>query len=412
LARTYLRYEQSAQLWGRKKTGLLQPPELEFAVKWMHSPLTTADWARRYGGDFALATGYIETSKAQALREQEEERARLLASQEAEKQALIEQEKARYQRELREREEQQQLEERRRKEREARLWIRWATGACVVTLVLALWALWERSSAVRARTAAEKERDQLRDVVKEVRLGVLQIVHDVPDEVDREADVVLNTPTIPPMFSSLVTPLVKVLTRKIARAVQQSVLSSVITRYTKILDTYGNQQIRGDRATLYSEFGRAQCRQPRFKSAEPSGIIDAEKNFLRAVADYKQIYEQGPDRKQAGGKESRRDLSRSYTDLALAQEVQGRSTDAAATEATRAALWPDPAEERLEKAREWASWLPARGPGGVDLAAPAVAALREALDRGLRKPKALDDPIFDHLRKRDDFQRLRDRLGP
>jgi hypothetical protein len=417
LARTYLRYVHSARLWGRKKTGLLVPPELEFAVKWLRSPLTTAAWARRYGGDdFALATQYIETSEDQALREQEQEKARLLASQEAEKQALIEQEKARYERELRKLEElEEQLEEQRRKEREARRWIRWATGAFVVTLSLAVWALWERSSAVQARTAAEKERDQLRDVVEEIRSGVSQSMLEVPKEVERQVDAVLQPqPQVLKMFQllGLGPSFVEGLTRKISHAVQQSVLKIAIPRYTKILNTYANLQIRGDRGTLYLELGRAQCWPPRSEAAEPPGIIEAEKNFLLAVADHREVFEKEPDRKQREGKESRRDLSRSYTDLALAQAAQGRSADAAATEAARAALWPDPVEERLEQAREWASWLPARGPGDADLAVRAVAALREAIDRGLRDAKALDDPDFDRLRMRDDFQQLQRRLAP
>src|SRR5262249_8833394 len=52
LAKTYLRYEQSARLWKRGETGPLIPPEFDFALAWMQRKQTNPAWAQRYGGNF------------------------------------------------------------------------------------------------------------------------------------------------------------------------------------------------------------------------------------------------------------------------------------------------------------------------------------------------------------------------
>lgn len=407
LAKTYLRYVQSARLWERGETGLLAPPELEFAVKWLRSPLTTPVWARRYGGDFTLAARYIEASEAELLRGQEEERARLQAQQDAEKQALVEQEKVHYERELSERERQKEIEAQLQKERFARLWLRSVAVAFFVAFFLALWALYERASAERARVRAESERDQLRDVVDEVRVGVQTIIGNVPREVDAEVK-----RSGAPLVNAI--PFLGNFAQKISIALQQAVLKNSIAHYKAILDKHENLQIRSGRAALYRELGRIQYRQHQFAEAQAS--------FGLAVDDQKDVlFSKDPDRGKPRKQESRRELSQSYTDLAFVLGKADRKSDAAQAEAARAALWPDPKEERLEKARELASWIAPRAlesgstPEGrldAELADGAVAALQQSVDRGLRDARKLDDEIFEPLRMRADFQQLRRRLVP
>jgi hypothetical protein len=390
LAKTYLRYEQSARLWKRGETGVLVPPELDFAMTWLNSPLTTDVWARRYEGDFDLAAEYIQASQAQLLRQQEEERDRELARQAEEKRELLERERARHQREL------EQREQRQRDVYNRRL----LAGAGVALLCMggfACWAMYQRQKADRATDRANQERKQLEAVVDEVRAGVLSIIREVPKEVEQETKKTLpfGGITIPSYLMSF--------TGKISTALQEAVIQKAIEHYSAILDNHRNLQIRSGRAALYRELGRVQWRKFSLDAAEQS--------FRQALSDQKQVFEEDPDRDNPQGLDSRQDLSQSLTDLAELLEARGRTGEAAQAEASRGALWSDPKIERLEKARELSSWLTSDLPGNANRASRAIKAVDEAIGRGLNDPRLLDDESFKSLRDREDFRLLKTRLA-
>ena len=54
---------KSASLWHQNRGALYQSPNLEFALDWRARQQPTALWAKRYGGDFALALTFLEESK-------------------------------------------------------------------------------------------------------------------------------------------------------------------------------------------------------------------------------------------------------------------------------------------------------------------------------------------------------------
>jgi hypothetical protein len=392
LAKTYLRYEQSARLWKRGETGLLAPPELDFAMQWLNSPLTTDVWARRYEGDFALAEEYVRASEAQHQRQQEAERARELARQEAEKRELLERERARHERELEKREQLQ-------RDRYNRRLLAGAGVALLCMAGFASWAWYQREKADRATARANAERQQLEAVVQQleavvqqVRTGVLGIIREVPREVNEETKKTL------PLGGFAVQKYLMGYTATISSALQEKVIHQAIESYSAILSNHQNLQILSGRSALYRELGRIQCRKPSFDLAEQS--------FRQALSDQTTVFQDDPARDIPQGLDSRRDLSQSYTDLAELLEAQGRTSEAKAADADRTALWSDPKDERLEKARELASWLISDVPGNDQRASRAVQALKEAIARGQTELHLRDDESFKPLRDREDFRRL------
>ena len=116
-AETYDRLKESALLGRDKRTGLLSPPELDFALKWRSEKGPSLPWAQRYGGDFGLAMEFLDASE----RKHKEDEAECAAKCQ--------------------------------KERTNRL-IRWAALVTSVglagALVLLVWALWERDRVHQA----------------------------------------------------------------------------------------------------------------------------------------------------------------------------------------------------------------------------------------------------------------------
>jgi hypothetical protein len=63
-ANIYRRLAETASLWRQGESALWQSPDLEVALDWQKKERPTALWAKRYGGDFALATTFLAASKA------------------------------------------------------------------------------------------------------------------------------------------------------------------------------------------------------------------------------------------------------------------------------------------------------------------------------------------------------------
>ncbi len=71
-ADTYRSLAKSASLWQRGQSALWQSPDLERGLAWREGQQPTALWAKRYGGDFALAMAFLaESEQAKAAREAE-----------------------------------------------------------------------------------------------------------------------------------------------------------------------------------------------------------------------------------------------------------------------------------------------------------------------------------------------------
>jgi WD40 repeat protein/energy-coupling factor transporter ATP-binding protein EcfA2 len=67
-AETYRRLEESARLWRAGQTGMLVPPELDYALMWRREQGPSLPWAARYGGDFDLTMQFLDASQQSRLR--------------------------------------------------------------------------------------------------------------------------------------------------------------------------------------------------------------------------------------------------------------------------------------------------------------------------------------------------------
>ncbi len=120
-AEIYQRLEQTARLWKEGKAALWSTPDLDIAIKWKEEEHPTSEWAKRYGSNFDLSIKFLNASaQAQKKKHLQEER--------------------------------QRQEELRRTRRQ----LTWAVIGLIIALVLAGWALWERSKAEKARTETEQ----------------------------------------------------------------------------------------------------------------------------------------------------------------------------------------------------------------------------------------------------------------
>jgi len=75
-AESYRRLEDGARTWnrlGRDQRSLHNPPLLDLELEWQRAEHPTERWARRYGGDFALAMEFLQQSREQRERLQREE---------------------------------------------------------------------------------------------------------------------------------------------------------------------------------------------------------------------------------------------------------------------------------------------------------------------------------------------------
>ena len=59
----YRRLEKTASLWRKKRAGLWDTPDLDFALEWWARERPNAAWARRYGGDFDGAKLFLSSSR-------------------------------------------------------------------------------------------------------------------------------------------------------------------------------------------------------------------------------------------------------------------------------------------------------------------------------------------------------------
>jgi hypothetical protein len=408
LAKTFLRYDQSARLWKRGETGLLVHPELDYAREWLRSPITTSTWAQRYEGDFALATEYVEASEAQYNKDCGEQRAREIARLEEEKRELLEREKARHEHELEERERQQKSEAQLRKVRFFKSWLASALVAFLVVLVLAVSAYRGWNRADEGKKKADQERSQLRFVVEEVGKGVLNIIHEVPKDLHEEVYSSANRPETRPganmmaLMGSFFGQFEKVLSASLQRAV----LRRAITHYNNIVSEKGpNVDILRGRGLMYRELGRLHFRDGKYeKSAE---------NFSIAVEDTETALERLDDRDDSAEDSFRRDLSQSYTDRVLASSRIATRPQTEQDEHKRQLLWRDPIRERVEKARELTSWLTSDSPTGLEkeIADQAMSTLKQALDLGAGNAyRVIKESVarkeFGYLQDRDDFKQL------
>ncbi len=87
-ARIFRRLLDTARLWGNGKAGLFRDPDLQIAISWRDAESPNTEWAELYGGDFAEAIAFLETSHAaveaeeqakEAARQRELDQARRLA---------------------------------------------------------------------------------------------------------------------------------------------------------------------------------------------------------------------------------------------------------------------------------------------------------------------------------------------
>ncbi len=62
-AETYRRLEETARLWRDGKHGYLDPTELSSVLDWQRREPPNPAWAKRYGGDFALAMDFLKKSQ-------------------------------------------------------------------------------------------------------------------------------------------------------------------------------------------------------------------------------------------------------------------------------------------------------------------------------------------------------------
>ncbi len=87
-ARIFRRLLDTARLWSDGRAGLFRDPDLQIAISWREQEAPNAEWAEQYGGHFATAMGFLETSNTEveaerqareAARQRELEQARQLA---------------------------------------------------------------------------------------------------------------------------------------------------------------------------------------------------------------------------------------------------------------------------------------------------------------------------------------------
>jgi WD40 repeat protein len=74
-ARTYGRLSDAAQMYALAKGGLLTDPALTLNVEWRDEFKPSAAWAKRYGGDFPSAMGFLERSAQEKARQRDARRA-------------------------------------------------------------------------------------------------------------------------------------------------------------------------------------------------------------------------------------------------------------------------------------------------------------------------------------------------
>ena len=68
MAETYRLIEKTAQLWKKGEAGLLRMPDLGRATAWRQKDRPNAAWAARYGGDFDLASRFLDKSRLDRIR--------------------------------------------------------------------------------------------------------------------------------------------------------------------------------------------------------------------------------------------------------------------------------------------------------------------------------------------------------
>ena len=68
MAETYRLIEKTAQLWNKGEAGLLRMPDLGRATAWRQKDRPNAAWAARYGGDFDLASRFLDKSRLDRIR--------------------------------------------------------------------------------------------------------------------------------------------------------------------------------------------------------------------------------------------------------------------------------------------------------------------------------------------------------
>ena len=74
-ARIYRRLEDTASRWKKGKAALWGTPDLDEAIAWQQDECPTAEWARRYGGDFTIALEFLEASRKKRAADEAETKA-------------------------------------------------------------------------------------------------------------------------------------------------------------------------------------------------------------------------------------------------------------------------------------------------------------------------------------------------
>jgi hypothetical protein len=160
-ARIYRRLHETAGLHAEKRAGLYHDPDLQIAGSWREVSDPNAAWAEQYGGGFAEAMAFLDTSRAaaeraeqerEAARQRELERARQLAAAQMRVAGLFK-----------------------------RFVVGLAVGVCL-TVGLTAWAftLWQEATqqaqeANRLEDIAEKERQRAQDNREKTKaLGLVQ----------------------------------------------------------------------------------------------------------------------------------------------------------------------------------------------------------------------------------------------
>jgi WD40 repeat protein len=152
-ATTYRRLEETARLWKSGNAALWGPPDLDIALDWKKREKPSAAWAARYGGNFDLAMGFLESSEnkrraddaaSEALRQRELAQARAFA-EEQEARAEAQRQRAEEQK-LRAEAERQRAEEQ----------VKTARRLRVVASVLAVMFLLSIGAVIFARNERDK----------------------------------------------------------------------------------------------------------------------------------------------------------------------------------------------------------------------------------------------------------------
>jgi hypothetical protein len=140
---------RSAQIYRRlvelelykKEGGWIKPPQLDIMLEWQVEQHPNKKWAERYGGNFERTMTFLAASK-------------------------------KVQEEKRQREEQQRQEELQRIRRQ----LTWVAIGLIIALMLAGWALWERSKAEKARAETKQAlivAEERREEAEEQKLRAL-----------------------------------------------------------------------------------------------------------------------------------------------------------------------------------------------------------------------------------------------